>query len=63
MDFGITPENEDIVEKARIYAKEILHKRAEKYDREGLFPRENFEDLSKVGFTSLTLPKKYGGRD
>ena len=29
MDFGITPENEDIVEKARIYAKEILHKRAE----------------------------------
>ena len=63
MDFGITPENEDLVEKARIYAKEILHERAEKYDREGLFPRENFEDLSKVGFTSLTLPKKYGGRD
>ena len=63
MDFGITPENEDLVEKARIYAKEILHERAEKYDREGLFPRKNFEDLSKVGFTSLTLPKKYGGRD
>tara|TARA_Y100000588_G_scaffold393460_1_gene509570 strand:- start:3553 stop:4728 length:1176 start_codon:yes stop_codon:yes gene_type:complete len=63
MDFGITPENRDLVEKARIYAKEILYERAEKYDQEGRFPRENFEDLSKVGFTSLTLPKKYGGRD
>ena len=63
MDFGITLYNTDLVEKAKIYAKEILFKRAAKYDREGRFPRENFEDLSKVGFTTLTLPKKYGGRD
>lgn len=63
MDFGITPANEDLVEKAKTYAKEIFQKRAEKYDREGCFPRENFDDLSRFGFTSLTLPKKYGGRD
>ncbi|MCE2453499.1 MAG: acyl-CoA/acyl-ACP dehydrogenase, partial [Nitrospinae bacterium] len=63
MDFRINPENEDLLERAKIYAKEILAPRAEKIDQDGIFPRENFNDLAKEGFTSLTLPKDLGGRD
>ena len=63
MDFRINPENEDLLERAKIYAKEILAPRAEEIDQEGIFPRENFNDLAKEGFTSLTIPKDQGGRD
>ena len=62
-DFRINPENEDLLERAKIYAKEILAPRAEEIDQEGIFPRENFNDLAKEGFTSLTIPKDQGGRD
>ena len=47
MDFRINPENEDLLERAKIYAKEILAPRAEKIDQEGIFPRENFKRFGK----------------
>ena len=30
-------------------------------DELSIFPKENVEDLIKLGYTSLTLPKEYGG--
>jgi alkylation response protein AidB-like acyl-CoA dehydrogenase len=37
--------------------------RAHKVDIEGSFPYENIQDLKDAGYTSLTVPKKYGGRE
>lgn len=35
--------------------------RAAKYDREGTFPVENFEDLKASGFLGIMIPKAFGG--
>ncbi|MGO4889180.1 acyl-CoA dehydrogenase family protein [Anaerobacillus sp. MEB173] len=35
--------------------------RAKKHDEDNSFPYENIEDLRKVGYPSLTVPKRYGG--
>lgn len=37
--------------------------RAHQVDLEGSFPFENIQDLKDSGYTSLTVPKKYGGRE
>lgn len=34
---------------------------AEKTDRLAVFPKENIHSLVELGYTALTLPKKYGG--
>ncbi|WP_175986700.1 acyl-CoA dehydrogenase family protein [Bacillus sp. Marseille-Q1617] len=38
-------------------------KRAESYDREEAFPFENYSDLKKAGYASLSIPKEYGGEE
>ncbi|WP_223595471.1 acyl-CoA dehydrogenase family protein [Neobacillus bataviensis] len=37
--------------------------RAHQVDIEGSFPFENIQDLKNTGYTSLTVPKKYGGEE
>lgn len=37
--------------------------RAHQYDVEGSFPHENIQELRDSGYTSLTVPKKYGGQE
>jgi alkylation response protein AidB-like acyl-CoA dehydrogenase len=37
--------------------------RADRHDREGSFPFENFEELRQEGMLALTVPKRYGGRE
>lgn len=37
--------------------------RAAEIDEKGSFPFANIEDLKKSGYTSLTIPKKYGGEE
>ncbi|MDT8859822.1 acyl-CoA/acyl-ACP dehydrogenase [Alkalihalobacillus sp. MEB130] len=36
--------------------------RAKKHDEENTFPMENIADLKKIGYTTLTVPKSYGGQ-
>lgn len=42
--------------------KEIFSTRAGAIDSEGIFPYENFADLKKMNFLSLTIPKEHGGK-
>lgn len=37
--------------------------RSEEYDLEGSFPFKNIEELKKSGYTKLSVPKKYGGKE
>jgi alkylation response protein AidB-like acyl-CoA dehydrogenase len=49
-----------------VFMKELSEKflsRAHQVDIEGSFPYENIQDLKDSGYTSLTVPKKYGGRE
>jgi alkylation response protein AidB-like acyl-CoA dehydrogenase len=38
-----------------------FRERAARYDREAIFPEENFVDLANAGLLSLTVPEKWGG--
>jgi alkylation response protein AidB-like acyl-CoA dehydrogenase len=40
---------------------ETFARRAAQYDWEGTFPFENYEDLQKSGYLTLTVPREYGG--
>lgn len=40
---------------------ETFAKRAAKYDWEGRFPIENYEDLRQSGYLTLTVPRDFGG--
>ncbi|MGA5689266.1 acyl-CoA dehydrogenase family protein [Cytobacillus pseudoceanisediminis] len=42
---------------------ETFLSRAGKNDEEGLFPFENIKELKESGYTSLTIPRRYGGKE
>jgi alkylation response protein AidB-like acyl-CoA dehydrogenase len=52
---------EKILHQAEVL-KEQFSNRAETIDTEGHFPYENFADLKKENFLSLTIPKENGGK-
>lgn len=41
--------------------EEKFKNKAAEVDELSIFPKENIEDLIKIGYTSSTLPKEYGG--
>lgn len=45
----------------RFVEKEMPRELAQKWDRENIFPREIFDQLSALGVNSLTVPEEYGG--
>jgi len=53
---------EDRLQLARMLA-ERFHERAEQIDREGSFPYDNIAELRESGYTSLTVPRVYGGQE
>ena len=53
-------EKEDIVALCRELGQKFKE-RAAKYDREGSFPVENFQDLKDAGLLGIMIPKEYGG--
>lgn len=55
-------------QQSQIYEKldkleNTFKERGHKVDKEGSFPYENIQDLKKIGYPSLTVPKEYGGED
>ncbi|MDA0768889.1 MAG: acyl-CoA/acyl-ACP dehydrogenase [Chloroflexi bacterium] len=61
MDFKLTEEQEQIVEKARWLAEEKLAPRAQHYDKTGTHPKESWNDIWESGFLGIAIPKEFGG--
>src|SRR5512133_1336648 len=41
---------------------EQFAERAARYDRDNVFPFENFRELHESGYLALTVPEEFGGR-
>src|ERR1700683_715593 len=60
MDFSLTPEQQEWVDKCRALSAEFSE-RARGYDEKAAFPAENFKTLIEQNFHLLQVPKAYGG--
>jgi len=52
---------QDLIDRADALAREKIAPRAERYDREGRNPVENWADLQREGFLACAVPQAYGG--
>jgi len=59
--FKLTEDQELLRKTIRDVAEENFKEKAREIDKTHRFPRENFELLSQLEMTGLTLPEKYGG--
>ncbi|WP_313801204.1 acyl-CoA dehydrogenase family protein [Cytobacillus sp.] len=62
MKFQDTQSMDERLELMSALSKSFLF-RAAKIDEEGAFPYENISELKTSGYTSLTIPKRYGGEE
>lgn len=62
MEFHAAQTIEERIQLARELA-DRFRQRAEQIDRAGAFPFDNIEELKQSGYTSLTVPRKYGGQE
>lgn len=60
--FDLTPEQKFLQEKARQFAKEVIHPVAAQHDRDGTFPLEVMKKAHQEGFFTPLVPKEYGGQ-
>ncbi len=59
--FGLTAEQAELTARARKLGQEKFAGRAERYDREAIFPTENYHDLHEAGLLGICIPKEDGG--
>ena len=57
----LTKQQTELTALAREIGQKKFSKRAEKWDREAIFPMANYRDMHKVGLLGICIPKKYGG--
>jgi len=61
MDLALSPEETDLREAVRHFARKEIAPVAERMDREDFFPREVFNRLGAQGYLGITIPEKFGG--
>lgn len=61
MDFTLSPEETDLQEAARRFARKEVAPVADRMDRQDFFPMEVFRLLGTQGFLGITLPTDVGG--
>ncbi len=61
MDLSLAPEEQDLREAARRFARKEVAPIADRMDREDFFPREVFRHLGRQGFLGITVPEEYDG--
>jgi isovaleryl-CoA dehydrogenase len=61
MDFGLSPDLEEIRQQVRRFAAEQIAPRAAEIDRSNQFPRDLWPRLGEQGLLGITVPERYGG--
>lgn len=61
MNYGLTEEQKELQAVARKFAQEQVLPIAKKAEVTGEFPMELFKMAAELGFTTLTIPEKFGG--
>src|SRR5215211_125033 len=61
MNFALSPQQQDIKERAKEFADRELAPRAAELDREDRVPFGTLEKMAEVGFMGLCVPEEYGG--
>jgi alkylation response protein AidB-like acyl-CoA dehydrogenase len=58
-------EKESLTERIKVMKdfSKLFSSRADEIDRVGGFPFENIQDLKETGYTSLTIPAEFGGKE
>src|SRR6266704_3103108 len=59
--FRLNDEPAGIIATARELGQAVFAGRAAAYDREAIFPTENYKDLHRAGLLGIAIPKKHGG--
>ncbi len=54
-------EQQDLINRVSVLARENFAPRAAEYDRTATFPAEDFEDLFRAGLLAPVVPKEHGG--
>ena len=57
----LTPLQRELIARAGELGRTRFAQRAERFDREASFPRQNFDDLRAAGLLGICVPKAYGG--
>ncbi|MEM7438215.1 MAG: acyl-CoA dehydrogenase family protein [Pseudomonadota bacterium] len=60
--WDLTDQQIDLATVARDMGQDKMHARAETYDRQAIFPTENFKDFADNGLLGIAIPKEYGGQ-
>src|SRR3569833_2655250 len=61
MAFRLTTEQAEIIGRARQLGQSVFAGRAATYDRDAIFPTENYKDLHRAGLLGVAIPKAQGG--
>lgn len=61
IDFGLSSEARDLVERVSTLSAGRFAARAAEYDRTATFPAEDFDDLFQAGLHAAAVPTEYGG--
>lgn len=61
MKFDLSPRQQELIGIARELGQSKFAGRASQYDRDAVFPTENYQDLKEAGFLRLCIPEAYGG--
>jgi alkylation response protein AidB-like acyl-CoA dehydrogenase len=61
MDMRPSPRQQALIDLAYQLARERFASRATRYDREAVFPVEDYADLRASGLLALCVPERYGG--
>ena len=59
--FRLNDERASIIARARELGQTVFAGRAAAYDRDAVFPIENYRDLHRAGLLGISIPKKHGG--
>ena len=57
----LTSDQQDLIDRVSVLAREKFAPRAAEYDRTATFPTEDFDDLFRSGLLAPVVPKEHGG--